>query len=767
MINLSKYEAYREDLNFMKQYASAQNSATGSAFDPNANVVNKNIATMAPEIHKKANIFANRLAMYDKISELFGKELAEENIEDLESHRIYRNDESGMPVGTPYCVSCTLYPFLRRGLKDLGGTSEKPKTLDSFCGGFINLVFAIAAQFAGAVATPEFIPYLTYFLVNEYGEDFHLREKEVVDNSRFKKTIEDIIHAKFKQVVYSLNQPAAARGSQSVFWNIAYFDKPYFMSLFDNFTFPDGTVLTDLWEQVNWLQRKFMVWFNKERTKKILTFPVESFSLLNDGEKFIDEDSAEWVAYMYSQGHSFFTYTSDSVDSLASCCFSEDTEVLWRTSHDGIHRTTLKELHETKWEPNKKNLRIFHNGFWVEGKSIKLPNRKMYKVTTANHKTFMMTDNHINLTIDGEKVTSSLSLNDYLAFNTHPLAAIPELDEHLTYEMGFVVGAFLGDGSFGTRINGTIQETNFSQNAEKYLPLMRNLEKVSAQLSLDYNVSCSKVYNNVYPVRVSSKELVAFIQKWTNWEEGTKAHNKKLNLNCLSQSIEFRQGILDGWYNADGDNSNRCYTSSITLAKDMETLITSLGMNSIIDTSDRTDEPVIIRGESYSRNYPLHCVRWYSHTNKKQMKDVYQWKNNTMYFKITDIEEINDYDKEVYCIERKDILDPYFTLPCGLITHNCRLRNELQENTFSYTLGAGGISTGSKCVMTININRLVQDAVRDGIDISKQVADQTRKIHKYLIAFNEILKDLKKNKMLQVYDAGFISLEKQYLTVGM
>lgn len=221
MINLSKYEAYREDLDFMKQYASAQNSATGSAFDPNANVVNKNIATMAPEIHKKANIFANRLAMYDKISELFGKELAEEYIEDLESHRIYRNDESGMPVGTPYCVSCTLYPFLRRGLKDLGGTSEKPKTLDSFCGGFINLVFAIAAQFAGAVATPEFIPYLTYFLVNEYGEDFHLREKEVVDNSRFKKTIEDIIHAKFKQVVYSLNQPAAARGSQSVFWNVA------------------------------------------------------------------------------------------------------------------------------------------------------------------------------------------------------------------------------------------------------------------------------------------------------------------------------------------------------------------------------------------------------------------------------------------------------------------------------------------------------------------------------------------------------------------
>lgn len=416
MAFVDKYEKYREDLDFMRAYSGAQNSATGSAFDPNANVTNKNIATMAPEIHKKANIFANRLAMHDKITELFGIDLADEYLRQLESHEIYRNDESGMPVGTPYCVSITMYPFLLRGLKDLGGTSEPPKTLDSFCGGFINLVFAVAAQFAGAVATPEFFAYLTYFIIKEYGKDFYLRENEVIDNGNFKRTIKQVIQAKFKQVTYSLNQPAAARGSQSVFWNVAYFDEPYFKSLFDNFIFPDGTVLTDLWEQLYWVQKEYMTWFNKERTKKVLTFPVESFSLLNDGVKYVDEKSASLVSKMYSEGHSFFTYTSDSVDSLASCC---------------------------------------------------------------------------------------------------------------------------------------------------------------------------------------------------------------------------------------------------------------------------------------------------------------------------------------------------------------RLRNELQENTFSYTLGAGGIATGSKCVMTMNINRLVQNAVKNGENISEKVAEQTRKIHKYLIAFNEILKDLKKNRMLQVYDAGFISLEKQYLTVGL
>ena len=315
-----KYERYRPDVNFMRRYIKAANAASGSDVDANSNVSNKNIATMSPEIHKKANIYANRLVMHDKITEMFGEELADEYIRQLESHEIYRHDESGTPVGTPYCVSVTLMPFLLNGLSSLGGSSVAPKNLDSFCGGFCNLVFLISAQFAGAVATPEFLSYLTYFFVKEYGEDFYTDPCRVVQTGNNPRTIMDVVVAKFQQVVYTLNQPAAARGSQSVFWNIAYFDEPYFKSLFENFVFPDGTLMCDLWPAVKWMQKTFMRWFNQERLRSIITFPVESFSLLNDGEKFVDEESADWVAQMYSEGHSFFTYTSDSVDSLASCC---------------------------------------------------------------------------------------------------------------------------------------------------------------------------------------------------------------------------------------------------------------------------------------------------------------------------------------------------------------------------------------------------------------------------------------------------------------
>lgn len=317
-MQITKYEPYRRNVNFIKKFTKAVNAASGSDVDANSNVSNKNIATMAPEVHKKDNIYTNRLWMHDKITEMYGVEQAEEYLRQLEDHEIYRHDESGMPIGTPYCASITLYPFQTDGMKKIGGTTTAPKHLKSFVGGFINLVFAVSAQLCGAVATPEFLAYMDYFIRKAYGNDYYLNTDRVVDLSNDGNTIGEIIESYFDQVVYSLNQPAAARGSQSVFWNIAYFDEPYFKQLFDGFVFPDGGTMQ--WESVSWLQKRFMKWFNKERLKNILTFPVETLSLLNDGNKFVDQEWADFAAEMYAEGHSFFTYTSDSVDSLASCC---------------------------------------------------------------------------------------------------------------------------------------------------------------------------------------------------------------------------------------------------------------------------------------------------------------------------------------------------------------------------------------------------------------------------------------------------------------
>lgn len=304
--------ALNEKKQFIKDYAKAKNAATGSKYDANANVTEKNIVTLNGELFKGDVIKVNRAILTDKIRELYGEELAKEYIRMLEQHLLYKHDETSI---MPYCVAITMYPFLLEGLQPIGGLSARPKNLDSFCGMFVNLVFAISSQFAGAVATGEFLMYFDYFARKEWGDDYWKRPEEMVDKHR---NIDKTLEQKFQQIVYSINQPAAARNFQSVFWNISYFDKNYFEGIFGEFYFPDGT--QPQWESLSWLQKKFAKWFNEERTKCILTFPVETMALLTNGTDVVDEEYADFTAEMYSKGHSFFTYMSDSPDSLSSCC---------------------------------------------------------------------------------------------------------------------------------------------------------------------------------------------------------------------------------------------------------------------------------------------------------------------------------------------------------------------------------------------------------------------------------------------------------------
>ena len=303
-------------LKFIDDYKKAINAASGSSFDSNANVTSKNIATLQNELNKKDLIDINRALVKKYLVQLYGEEISNSFDEDLKKHIIYSHDESSI---MPYCCSISLYPFLLTGLKELGGTSGAPKHADSFIGGLINLVFLVAGQFAGAVAIPEFLTYLDHFLRVDYGTNYINNLDEVIEPFSVRKTklrtkIEDL----FQQFVYSINQPAGARGYQSPFTNIAYFDKYYFNSIFKDFIFPDGD--EPCWDTTKELQKMFMKWFNKERLQAVITFPVETANILVEDGKYKDEEMASFFAQMWSEGHSFFMYQSDSVDALASCC---------------------------------------------------------------------------------------------------------------------------------------------------------------------------------------------------------------------------------------------------------------------------------------------------------------------------------------------------------------------------------------------------------------------------------------------------------------
>ena len=305
----------RDKLKFLMDYCDAKNAASGSKYDANANVENKNLATLIGELPKSNFIRLNRRLLTDRIKDIYGKELADRYIELLNTHYIYKNDETSL---ANYCASITMYPWLISGTASIGGNSKAPTNLKSFCGGFINMVFMVSSMLSGACATPEFLMYMNYFIGLEFGDDYYLEADKIVDLSKKQRTLDKVITDYFEQIVYSINQPTGARNFQAVFWNISYYDRFYFESLFGEFYFPNGS--KPHWNSLNWLQKRFMKWFNAERTKTILTFPVETMALLSDAGEPKDKEYGDFTAEMYAEGHSFFTYVSDNADSLSSCC---------------------------------------------------------------------------------------------------------------------------------------------------------------------------------------------------------------------------------------------------------------------------------------------------------------------------------------------------------------------------------------------------------------------------------------------------------------
>lgn len=313
----------RERIDYMDEYSqSNENAATSSETDANANVTMKNVANLEGEVYKTTNRVIQRQRMKDKLNEMY-PEVAKKYEEDLNSHVIYTHDEATTPVLKQYCMAVSLYPLMMEGVGNIDGiTPTPPNDLQSFSGQVTNLIFLLSSQCKGAVAVGEYFIALNYYIVQEFGPNWYEKLDVVTttDHCSKQRTVRDAIYKAFKQFIYGVNQPAGNRSYQSPFTNVSYYDHTYFDSLFGEFYYPDGT--KPQWEAIDCLQRLFMKFFNKLRTKQILTFPVETMAMVYDPKTndIIDKEYKDFTAEMYAEGHSFFTYISDSADSLASCC---------------------------------------------------------------------------------------------------------------------------------------------------------------------------------------------------------------------------------------------------------------------------------------------------------------------------------------------------------------------------------------------------------------------------------------------------------------
>ncbi len=317
----AKTRALKSRVDYMKKYStSGNNASTSSETDDNANISAKNVATLEGEVWKVDNRNVQRYMMKEKLKEMF-PDVADQYEKDLDNHIIYTHDESSTPALKQYCMAVSLYPLMLEGVGNMDNvTPSAPTDIQSFSGQVTNLAFLLSSQCKGAVAFGEYFIALNYYIIKEFGDTWYQKLDVITttEHCLHKKTVKEVIHKAFKQFVWGINQPAGNRSYQSPFINISYYDKTYFDSLFGEFYYPDGT--QPQWFAIDSLQRLFLKWFNKLRTKQILTFPVESFAMVHDGTDIVDQNYKELCAEMYAEGHSFFTYISDSADSLASCC---------------------------------------------------------------------------------------------------------------------------------------------------------------------------------------------------------------------------------------------------------------------------------------------------------------------------------------------------------------------------------------------------------------------------------------------------------------
>lgn len=735
---------------FISNFIDSYNVADAT-IDPNANQSTKDIRSLLDEMNKPQQKLLSMNKIYYEVKKKYGKAVADEWFENDFSGATYLHDAPSSSFYS-YCYAYELQNLAEKGLYFLPKSNTyPPKHMTTFFAHLREFIVWVSNRTSGACALPSFFIYSYYFWKKDVEAGYYLKDPEYYRRQMF------------QQFIFEVNQ-IHTRITQSAYTNLIIMDRPYIEELFGTRQFPDGTFVMDYIDEIIEHEKAFMETEAEIRKSVFHTFPVFTYALLFQNGKFVDEEFARWCNKNNLQWYDSNFYIGDSVTNLASCCFDGKQLCLTRSSLGGVKLLPFKDFCEASYKDVKRNLKIFHNGSWVKGDVVKLPKKQMYKIVTSNKKELYVTEDHIFPTDSGDKMVKDITTDDFLLFNTCRLDSFPEADKGLTYEQGFFIGMYLGDGSSQKREEFT-PVINLSLNRQKYERTIDILSKAIGRIDEDVEVKLGKPYDNVYPVTIRSWLVYNFMREYVS---GNYSYEKELNMDCLLQSYDFRRGILDGYYATDGGNSNRIYTTSEKLVPQVEALITSLGMNSVIDVSDRTDEPVIIRGEEYERHYPLHCIRWYSQTNKRNFGGVYKVVNNNEYFKVASIEKYDSDDDYVYCFNMKNEDEPYFTLPNGVISHNCRMLNDLsKQKQFRSSIGGSLVEIGSVKVSTINLMRIALESggdkdkfieiLKHRVNLNMQVLDCVRHI---------IQRNIEKG-LLPNYSYGVINLEKQTTTNGL
>ena len=541
-------------------------------------------------------------------------------------------------------------------------------------------------------------------------------------------------------------------GIQSAFTNVSIFDGEYLMALFGGATFPDGSFMVDDIDNIKEFQKTFMEVVADIRERNMFTFPVLTTALLRKEGKFGDVDFAKWAIRHNMKWNDYNLFIDDSVTSLANCPLSPDTDIVyWSERYKRYFLSPIKEVYANKEKKEGKDfiVKVLSNGKEVNCKINKFNEIPDYEIELVNGAKIRTTANHLNKTFKQKEVrTKDLTVNDYLPYGLHKF----KNNDSLTYEEGKIVGAFLGDGSYSQ--NGITlslhseTDRNFMDWLQEYIP--RKFGGVCIEDILTSNLSSQKKCVNF---RIQSPYLLGLVKQYVI---GDSALEKEINLRALNASTDFRQGIIDGWYQTDGGNNNRIYSASIKLIKTMTVIFSSLGIVTRINIDER---------ENRLGNNPVYTLRFYSPGDRKKLKDIYIIDDDFMWIKIKSITRVASQATTSYCLEVQDDVEPIFMLGNGILTHNCRLKSDITELYFN-SIGGTALKVGSVKVSSINLARiaLMTDNEEDYLTRLREITELNCKV---LDIVRHIIRRNVEKGLLPNFDHGLVDFEHLYNTIGM
>ena len=648
------------------------------------------------------------------VNNLAGKLIANywlDSVYNAEEGNAHRNGDyhiHDLDCLTGYCAGWSLRVLLDEGFNGVRGrvASRPPQHFREALGQMANFLGILQSEWAGAQAFSSFDTYLAPYVF-----------KDQLPHAEIKKAI--------RSFVYNLNVPA--RWGQSPFTNVTIdWTVPQDLAgqiptssqkhLFTGLTSrellselqsrdPSITSLVDATYkhfqlEMNMINRAFYeVLTEGDCESSPFTFPIPTVNITEDFDwdgqntDILFENTAK-VGSSYFQNFIGSQYKRDASGKLvpneeaykpghvrSMCPMTPDTELFIRSSK-GVTTLTIGEL--VKYlETRETDYEVWTTDGWSKCRPVRTPVTDVYKVTLSNGTSVKFGRDHLQPTLSNGTVSAhQLQVGMKLPFNSDVIDGGANKGSH---DFGFVVGAYLGDGS---RDNNGINYSLSAASKDDYTEMV--IRSVFSE-TLGYTVTTT-IVDNLRVVRVGGNSFSA-IERFVT---GTEALDKGIAKLVYNMDIGFRSGLFLGLCATDGSRSKRrISTSSSTMVNDLYKLSASLGQKCLLSFTD-TREGRLGTNPNYIMSYP----------NRKAYGEYFTSDENFTYYTITAIEKVEYQGDSLYCIE-VDNDDHLFTLANGLVTHNCRLQLDLRE----LLKRGGGLfgsaeMTGSIGVVTINMARL-------------------------------------------------------------